>query len=433
MSNKIVEVSFKTDPDGFISQQCPECNRYFKVKFEKSSKKKLSYCPYCSFNSESFLTEKQINYAKDMMSSKVVLPLLKKFGNSFSSSSKFIQVKSEYKCKPHALAPIEDNRVNKIIQFSCCAEDAKIRDSWNQKVYCIICKKEFESLGGEIRMNSAYDSFEKSYKRLKDYAENVLSSDRANFETNLKIFINHVEKDGFFSPITKQLNNHPRVVDGWWKTALDSRSSFVGSGKLDLPEDEEERLALLYQLCKSINSNEIKLTTIAMTFFGGSNLNYMVQKFNETFFTPFLKLLEYKIDEIEEKVRIDESTLGSNEKYTETVKTVINVHGDNLGIISTGDNTTNTLINSEPELINRLLELKTIEDVEDKSGFKNLVDEIVHLTKDNEDKITIVQKLGELIGRSPSVKSKLKQIAFNAGIAVSSNVVIEGIKFVLGI
>ena len=137
-------------------------------------------------------------------------------------------------------------------------------------------------------MNSENSSFERSYKKLEHYANNVIISDYTSFNPNLKIFINLLENDDFFYPITEKLIL-PNIVDNWWVYALSSRSSMIGSGKLILPDDEDERLALFYQLCVRIISGEINLTNMSMTFFAETNYNQMVSKFNTTFFVPFLQ------------------------------------------------------------------------------------------------------------------------------------------------
>ena len=36
-----------TDDDGFVGRECPECEKYFKVKFGTGLDTDICICPYC--------------------------------------------------------------------------------------------------------------------------------------------------------------------------------------------------------------------------------------------------------------------------------------------------------------------------------------------------------------------------------------------------
>ena len=277
-------------------------------------------------------------------------------------------------------------------------------------------------------MSSDNHSFEKYCRKLEDNATNVLRSDYKSFNPTLRIFINLLENDDFFSPIADRLR-HPRIFDDWWATANASRGSMLGSGKLIIPEDEDERLILFYQIIKEIASEKISLSSFNIVFFSELQYENMAYRFNNTFFSPFLKLLEYKIEDIKEKMESDDTPFEPSFKYINIIDKSINI-GVNNGIISTGDNTKNT-INNCNELCDRLSELKKLEDVKDNPKAEKLVEDIVRLTEKNKDKISIVEKIGKLMKIISSTEAKLKEIASNFAIGIGSNVTVEAIKYLL--
>src|SRR5688572_14873062 len=42
-------VRLPTDKDGFVTQECPSCERQFKIKFGSGAPGPLAHCPYCAY------------------------------------------------------------------------------------------------------------------------------------------------------------------------------------------------------------------------------------------------------------------------------------------------------------------------------------------------------------------------------------------------
>ena len=57
----IVTAPLQTDDKGFVLQQCPFCEKYFKLKFGTGSNKPASYCPCCGRQGSSWHTGRQLN------------------------------------------------------------------------------------------------------------------------------------------------------------------------------------------------------------------------------------------------------------------------------------------------------------------------------------------------------------------------------------
>lgn len=104
-----VKCSLKPDADGFLSQECPHCNKRFKVRFGKGSKKPLSYCPYCGTNGHhGWWTAVQMQHM-DLVAS-----------------------------KKRGTTPVEGDGPNEFARSKCCGEQFKYAGS-TEKLYCPIC------------------------------------------------------------------------------------------------------------------------------------------------------------------------------------------------------------------------------------------------------------------------------------------------------
>ena len=145
-------LSLQTDSDGFITQECPECRRKFKVQYTEPKKgeipKPLSYCPYCGFNGKDcFWTREQAEYIEKMAMSKIVGPMIDKFGRQLEDmSTGFMKVETSTRYQKHAMPPKETEGLRKF-DFECCKESIKILENWDSNLYCIICGKEVELNG----------------------------------------------------------------------------------------------------------------------------------------------------------------------------------------------------------------------------------------------------------------------------------------------
>jgi hypothetical protein len=61
----IITVPLTPDADGFITQECKNCEKQFKVAFGVHSKDAIAHCPYCNHEGQ-FWTADQIKYLNDM-------------------------------------------------------------------------------------------------------------------------------------------------------------------------------------------------------------------------------------------------------------------------------------------------------------------------------------------------------------------------------
>ena len=144
MSNHL-SVCLYTDNDGFLSQECPGCERRFKVNFSEGSDKPISFCPFCGHNDTGcWWTPEQAEYFSTKAAEEVVGPELEKMARDFNhkSSGGLISMNMEVSHSPTPPAPDEPDDDWPVVTFECCGERIKY-DGQNEELRCIICGKPF--------------------------------------------------------------------------------------------------------------------------------------------------------------------------------------------------------------------------------------------------------------------------------------------------
>ncbi|MCK4795872.1 MAG: hypothetical protein KAT05_00750 [Spirochaetes bacterium] len=175
-----------------------------------------------------------------------------------------------------------------------------------------------------------------SFRKFVDYSNDVLKSDYNTFSTRLKILIHHCENDPVMKIITNQLKNIDVDFDGWMANSMESGGSMAGSKEFNLPVDETERDALLYQFCLKINTEEIDIMSYSIHFFGGDNFNDYVNSINDAIVKPLVRSISYKIEEIndtidsdlEDKQDVPRSMLIVYQNHSTNIEGNVTIEGD---------------------------------------------------------------------------------------------------------
>jgi ribosomal protein S27E len=140
-----VSVKFNTDDEGFLSQECPNCQKRFKVRFGEGSDKPISFCPYCSHQDQNcWWTQAQADYMAAVAGKTVIEPELERMARDFSreaGSGGFISMKIEVKSDPPPVPPQEPSEDWPVALFDCCNERIR-HDRSHASLHCVICGKD---------------------------------------------------------------------------------------------------------------------------------------------------------------------------------------------------------------------------------------------------------------------------------------------------
>ena len=137
-----VSISLNTTPDGFISQECPECDRTFKVAPGKGSPNPVTHCPYCNHEGEGcWWTKEQADYITAAGASKLLGPWFYKMARDFNrrtrgnDSLKMSMKVTKPRVPP---APEEPDDMLAAAAFACCGETIR-HDGVEKQLHCPIC------------------------------------------------------------------------------------------------------------------------------------------------------------------------------------------------------------------------------------------------------------------------------------------------------
>jgi len=137
-----VEVSFPTDADGFLSQECPSCEQRFKVLLGEGSEEPIAYCPYCGHHGhQCWYTTEQVDYLQTVAISTTVAPELKRLERKLKSASTgFLKIGMNVDIPKPGAPPMESDDPFDIVRFPCCNETVKVNRI--SRLFCIICGME---------------------------------------------------------------------------------------------------------------------------------------------------------------------------------------------------------------------------------------------------------------------------------------------------
>ena len=137
-------ISFATDKDGFVSQECPSCSGRFKVQFGEGSDKPISFCPYCSHHGQDcWWTPEQAEYIQQVaqnMATQVIDRELDNMARSINHSGRgnITMTRSARRRGNTPNRPEELDLDLPITEFACCGERVKLFES-EAPISCIIC------------------------------------------------------------------------------------------------------------------------------------------------------------------------------------------------------------------------------------------------------------------------------------------------------
>lgn len=133
-----MSVPLNLTPDGFMSQECPECERRFKVAPGKGSPDPVTHCPYCNYEGENcWWTKEQAEYIGAYSANKILGPQIDKMAREFNRGGSGIMSMS-VKRPTVPSPPIEEDDMLATFAFECCGETIR-HDGNSTQMYCPIC------------------------------------------------------------------------------------------------------------------------------------------------------------------------------------------------------------------------------------------------------------------------------------------------------
>jgi hypothetical protein len=186
-------VPIPADEDGLTGRECPnqECLGYFKVKFGTGLKGENlpCHCPYCGHTAgqDQFWTQDQLKYCTSVVTNRFARALQKDVREidrelRRSSRGRFIQLRMEYKGRPHPIHYYHERQLETKITCEVCTLEYAI---YGVFAYCPDCgthnslqilKKNLELAEKEIVLSSAEEDRDFAEYLISDALENAVSA-----------------------------------------------------------------------------------------------------------------------------------------------------------------------------------------------------------------------------------------------------------------
>lgn len=282
---------------------------------------------------------------------------------------------------------------------------------------------------------------ERSIRKFKNLANDVLSARYSTWDDNFNGFLHHCETDTVMQVITEPLKNNPHVDLESWYGNFQRSGGMIGSKRYSLPVDEDDRLALLYQLLLAIRGGKIRFIDFALGAFGTTHHQDMVNAFNREVLSKFVRDVSDRLEDIhvEEGKQVQRENLQVFSTY------IASVHGSNViggsaqgSILAAGNATisdSSASFTSQEELVERVKDLRSyLEEVsEEKRGeVAEAIDVLVKSAEGGEvSRAELAQSVDTVSGGSSSMKEHLIAIGVGAASELGAHGLIQTINFVL--
>ncbi len=146
-------MSLSLDSDGFLRQECPTCEREFKVLYTEGEAEATPapeggyYCPYCAVQAPpgAWLTKDQAEQATRIVAQEALPQILEGFQQGMERATRHSKNVTYERGSGEIDSPeprddlTEDDDMTRV-DFSCHPEEpVKVLDDWNGAVYCLMC------------------------------------------------------------------------------------------------------------------------------------------------------------------------------------------------------------------------------------------------------------------------------------------------------
>jgi hypothetical protein len=140
--DRVIEVSFPADGDGFISRRCRACRKDFKVRLSTHPRDELVYCPYCAYRPsegwQASLTEDQSKYVHALTTYRAFDLAIQLMRNEFQSDDSVILEMPVPHTPPAPPAPVEPDEPMPVFKSGCCRASVK-HDGSDDPLHCPRC------------------------------------------------------------------------------------------------------------------------------------------------------------------------------------------------------------------------------------------------------------------------------------------------------
>ena len=283
---------------------------------------------------------------------------------------------------------------------------------------------------------------ERSFRKFNDVVDDLF---RAGFQTWDNAFVHlitHCEKDPVMQVVTGPLKVNKNVdAEKWYADALASVGGMVGSGRYELPYDDEDQTALLYQFFLMLIDNKVNFASFCVGMYGKTGYQESVEVFNRELVQKFTRELTYRLDEIRvdigDQLEVPREAMVVFHHHDYSMNIHGNIQGSNIAAGGSTISDSSATYTNHDELAAALQALAPILQEVSESQRTTLDRALQLLVQATHDSTISEEQVADatrtLSASSPTMAERLKGIAGKIGLSLVSSSIFLGIKTGLGL
>lgn len=282
---------------------------------------------------------------------------------------------------------------------------------------------------------------QRSFRKFTDLVNDVLSSKYQTWDDALTHLLAHCESDAVMQVVMTPLKTDSRIdANKWWQDAIASVRGMVGSGHYSLPIEDDERMALIYQVLLLVNSGSADLHGFCISVYGVSNYQGMVDTFNQEIVRKFAREVSYRLNEVAEslgdqqEISRDSIVVFHHHDYSTTIAG--GIQGSNVAIGSASVSHSSASVGTPEELASAIRGLKALASdctrINQKT-VESLLDFLAARAEAGEgDRDEVVESVKAVAEICPTIRPRLLGLASGVGTSMVGSIIVEGIKLAFG-
>jgi hypothetical protein len=278
---------------------------------------------------------------------------------------------------------------------------------------------------------------DRAFRKFKDLCDDLFQAKFQAWGHSFTHLIKHCEENPVMRAVTDPLRANKNVdARKWYNDALASVTGMVGSGHYELPIDDNDRTALLYQFFLLIENEGIDVDRFCTAVYGDTQYQAMVSHFNQELVHKFTREVSYRLDEIIED--IGESAMVPREAmhvfhyHDHSLSIQGGIHGSNLAIGASTISDSTASYNSGADLVEALKSLRPLLHEVKKDQHDIVEIALQTLIRSAEGEQTTPEQLKQsietLAKTSPGIGERLKGIAGKIGLSLLSSSMFQAMK-----
>ena len=235
--------------------------------------------------------------------------------------------------------------------------------------------------------------------------------------------------------VTEPLRSNRQVDAAKWYADV------LASGHYELPYNDDNRTALLYQFFLKVEKEGLDISKFCLQVYGIANYQDMVDTFNRELVTKFTREVSYRLNEILEDVG-DQKTVAREamivfHHHDQSTTIHGNVQGSNIATSGASIAGATVIYNSATDLATALRSLLPLVDTvaeNQRNAVECALETLVAATASDSHSASDIAAAAAIVANaSPTLASRLKEIAGRIGTSLVASSIFQGIKMALGI